>query len=224
MATIQETGSLSYNRPRSSTTVSTTLRTNYDILPTPAVNQTSQDIYFDLDPTTVPQEDTITISAGITGDIYAVSISDGTTTDIYYYVQEAGDTDAVVAASLQPLLDLHPGVKVTVASNVLTVEGVHGGETITIDVSASTTAGNLVVANVTAASGTPLYAKVANIVTETELTSAGTNPGFPRLKMITTYYDGDPTTPVVLNTKEVYTTSPRSLDEIQTNNGIAQPV
>lgn len=224
MPTIQNVGSLAYDRARSSTTIETTLNTTYDIITPPGPNQTSEDVYFDLDPTTVAQVDTLTISAGVADDLYTVSIGDGTTTDIYTYRQEAGDTDAIVAASLAQLLDLHPGVRAVAAAAVITITGAHGGETITIDPSASTTPGNAVVASVTAASGTPLYVKVANITTTKELTSNGTLTGFPRFTMTTTFYDGDDTTPVVLLTKPIYTTGPRSLNEIQVNNGILQPV
>lgn len=221
--TIQDKGSLIYSRPRTSTEVSTTLETSYDILPSPGANQTSEDVWFDLDPDTVAQESTITISAGTTDDLYTVSIADGTVTDRYTYRQEVGDTATIIATSLAQLLDLHPGVKVTSASNVINVVGVHGGVTVTITVSASTTPGNLVVATPTAAAGTPKYVKVMNIITEKELTTSGTNKGFPKVSMTVAYYDGDDTTPVVLSTKTVSSTGPRSLDEIQTNNGVARP-
>lgn len=222
--TLQTTGELVYSRPRTSLDVETTLATVYDILPPTVANATSEDVYFDLNPATVAQESTITIAAGSTNNLYTVSISDGTTTDIYTYRQETGDTGTIIATSLAQLLDLHPGVRVTSATNVITVKGVHGGQAITIDVSTSTTAGNLVVATVTAPSGTPLYAKLAKITTTKELTEATAgNNGYLRIKMETIYYDGDTVTPVVTTTKEVYTTSPTSLDKIQTDNGIARP-
>lgn len=224
MATIQTVGSLEYNRPRTSQTVGTTLNTSYQILPPTTANETSEDVYFDLDPDTVKQVDTLTISAGVLDDLYTVSISDGTTTDIYTYRQEAADTPTIIAASLAQLLDLHPGVRVTSAAGVITVTGVHGGVTITIDVSASTTPGNIVLANVTPASGTPLFVKVATITTQKALTDADINTGFPRITMVTEYYDGDPVTPVVLSTKEVYTTGPKNLDTMQTENSIVRPV
>lgn len=223
MATIQTIGTLEYNRLRTSQTVGTTLDTSYQILPPTVVNETSEDVYFDLDPSTEKQVDTLTISAGVTDDLYTVSIGDGTTTDIYTYRQEAADTATIIATSLTQLLDLHPGVRVTSAADVITLTGVHGGETITISVGTSTTPGNIVLANVTPASGTPLYVKVAKITTKKELTSAEPNTGFPRITMETVYYDGDEVTPVILNTKEVYTTGPKSMDEIQTDNGIARP-
>ena len=222
--TLQTTGTLDYNRPRTSTVVSTTLATVYDILPPTVANSTSEDVYFDLNPATVAQQSSITIAAGTTDDLYTVSIADGTTTDIYTYRQEAADTATIIATSLAQLLDLHPGVRVTSATNVITVKGVHGGTVITISVAAATTPGNLVVASVTPASGTPLYAKIAKITTTKELTEATAgNNGFPRIKMETIYYDGDATTPVVVTTKEVYTTGPSSLDAIQSDNGIARP-
>lgn len=223
-STIQTTGSLSYGRPRTSSTVDVTLSTSYDILPPTDPNATSEDFYMDLDPTTVAQESTITIAAGSTDDLYTVSIADGTTTDIYTYRQEAADTATIIATSLTQLLDLHPGVRVTSATNVITLVGVHGGVAITIDVSDATTPGNLVVATPTTASGTPLFVKIATVTTTKELTEAfaGVN-GFPRIFMSVDFYDGDETTPLILATREVSTTGPRSLDEIQVANGIAQP-
>lgn len=223
-STIQTTGSLSYGRPRTSATLPVTLATSYEILPATDPNETSEDFYMDLDPDTVAQVSTITIAAGSTNDLYTVSIADGTTTNIYTYRQEAADTATIIAASLAELLDLHPGVRVTSATNVITVTGVHGGVVITIDVSASTTPGNAVVATPTAAVGTPLFVKIATVTTTKILTeaSAGVN-GYPRVIMSVSFYDGDATTPLVLATREVSTTGPLSLDTIQLNNDIAQP-
>lgn len=224
MPTIQTTGTLEYNRPRTSQDVETTLNTSYQLLPATVPNETSEDVYFDLDPATVAQVDTLTVSAGVADDLYTVSINDGTTTDIFTYRQETDDTPTIIAASLARLLDLHPGVRVTSALGVITSTGVHGGEVITYSVATSTTPGNIVVANTTAASGTPLYVKVATISTRKELTTSDINSGFPRLTMETVYYDGSPTTPVVQNSKSVYTTGPVNLDKMQTDNGIARPV
>lgn len=223
-STLQTTGSLAYARPRTAPTVDVTLLASYELIPPTVANATSEDFYMDLDPTTVAQESTITIAAGITDDLYTVSIADGTTTDIYTYRQEAADTADIIAASLTQLLDLHPGVRVTAATNVITVAGVHGGVVITIDVSSSSTPGNLVTATPTAASGTPLFVKIATVTTTKVLTeaSAGVN-GFPRVLMSVDFYDGDAVSPIILATREVSTTSPRNLDDIQVANGIAQP-
>lgn len=220
MPTIQQIGSLSYNRLRLVDSLPVTLQTNYDILPSPAANQTVEDVFFDLDPAVIAQEDTITIAAGTTDDLYTVTIGDGTTTSTYTHRQTATDTADTVAASLAQVLDLHPGVRVTAATNVVTVKAVHGGEVITIDASTSSTPGNLVVASVTAPVGTPNYVKVMTITTTKELTDSGTDKGFPKVTMDVSFLDGDAVTPVQLSSKIVSSTGPRSLDTIQTNNGV----
>ncbi|HET8689085.1 MAG TPA: hypothetical protein VFM18_20940, partial [Methanosarcina sp.] len=139
----------------------------------------------------VSQVNTITITAGSAGNDYIIEIDDGTNSAIVSYVQQAGDTAASIAARLLEEINGVPSVSdlvsATVLSNVLTLTADLPGTALTYDVSASTTPGNIVVAQTTAASGTAKMRKISEIKSYFEIPSGGRN-----LVIVsqTVFYDG----------------------------------
>jgi hypothetical protein len=127
----------------------------------------------------VSQVNTITITAGSTGNDYLIGISDGTNDAIVSYVQQSGDTATVIAARLLEEINGVPSasalVSGTASANVLTLTSDLPGVTITYDVSGSTTPGNIVVAQTTAASGTAKMRKIGEIKTYFILPVGGRN-------------------------------------------------
>jgi len=110
-----------------------------------------------------PQEDTVTVTAGSAGEIYALDITVGGTTESVDYVMMAGDTADDIAAAIAAEFS---SADITLAAasvsgNVVTVTSASPGSTATLDVSRSTTPGNFAVANTVAASGTGNSVKVA---------------------------------------------------------------
>ncbi|MFM6214196.1 hypothetical protein, partial [Planktothrix sp.] len=113
----------------------------------------------------VSQVNTMTITAGSTGDDYLIGVTAGDDSAIISYTQRSGDTATTIAARLLEEINGVPSasalVSGTAAANVLTLTSDLPGVTITYDVGGSTTPSNIVVAQTTAASGTAKMRKVA---------------------------------------------------------------
>lgn len=217
MATTEQAlGTLQYDRPRLSTTNPTTLKSEYRLVATTEENELKIQQYLSLDPVNVAQETTITITAGIDGDLYDAIIDDGTVSDSYSYRQSGAMTADELAIALAKRIDLHPGVRATVSTNVITVLGVIPGVNITFDESNSTTPGNLAITTPTAASGTPLH----RLISETTINWTTDTLGFAKVSSQSNFYNGDEP-PTLSNAGALYDSkSSVSLDSIQTANGI----
>lgn len=163
----------------------------------------------------VSQVNTITITAGSAGNDYIIEIDDGTNSAIVSYVQQAGDTAASIAARLLEEVNGVPSVSDlvsgTVASNVLTLTADLPGTALTYDVSASTTPGNIVVAQTTAASGTAKMRKISEIKSYFEIPSGGRN-----LVIVsqTVFYDGANPPVVVRENTATRSNHPLSMEAI----------
>ena len=163
----------------------------------------------------VSQISTITITAGSTGNDYILEISDGTNEGIVSYVQQTGDTATTIAARLLEEINGVPSVSNLVSgtaeANVLTLISDLPGVAITLDVSASTTPSNLVVAQTTAASGTAKMRKIAEIKIYYEVPSGSRN-----LIAVsqTTFYDGANPPVVARNNPESRSNHPQSMEAI----------
>lgn len=109
------------------------------------------------------QVDTLTLTAGTAGDIYALDITVGGTTESVEYVMMAGDTADDIAAAIAAEFSSADMTLAAAAasSNVVTVTSASPGSAATLDVTRSTTPGNIAVANTVAASGTGNSIKVA---------------------------------------------------------------
>jgi hypothetical protein len=221
MVTTQEISQIEYDRPKSSTVTPTMLKSEYRIVPSAAPNTIKISQYISLDPTAVEQEDTITISAGGMGDIYAVKITDDSIEETFHYIQSGGDTASVIASRLARRLDLHPSVRATAVNNIITVKGAVPGNAYTVDITDSTVDTNLVVASVKVASGTPKHALICDVLVEWKVDTMG----YPCAHFNTDFFDGNPTNPI-----KVYSLGPatmkgnNNLDDIQTAQGILRPV
>ena len=127
----------------------------------------------------VSQVNTMTITAGSTGDDYLIGITAGGNSAIVSHTQRSGDTATTIATRLLEEINGVPSasalVSGTAATNVLTLTSDLPGATITYDVSGSTTPSNIVVAQTTAASGTAKMRKIGEIKTYFILPSGGRN-------------------------------------------------
>lgn len=109
------------------------------------------------------QVDTATVTAGTVGDVYQIAITSGGSTEFVEYVQNTGDTaDDIAEALAVEFSGTDVSLAAAVASaNVITLTGANPGDSITYDVTSSTTPANLAIASTTAASGTGNVVKVA---------------------------------------------------------------
>lgn len=115
--------------------------------------------------TTESQTDTCTISIGTTGNIYSISIDSDGTTEYVDTIQMAGDTVETIAERL--LLEINNNaskVTATRTAGVITLTANTPGEVVTYSVTGSDVPGDLVVASVTAASGTVVEWKMHEIL------------------------------------------------------------
>lgn len=217
MPTDQAVFELSYNRPRdpiaNNLTSSFTLE-NYDDGSGNVGVKITQMI--NLDPSAVEEVTTLTITAGVTNDLFAVTIAG----DTYIYKQKAGDTADIVATELAKRADANPKVKATAAANVVTLTGVVAGETLAITDGGSTTPANMTIAETTAASGTAKYRKLSEVVL---LPGVDNQKFYPMYTIKTGWFTGaDPATeanqPVSTKTEKYLV----SLDAIQTTEGVAR--
>lgn len=165
----------------------------------------------------VSQVNTITITAGSAGNDYILEVSAGTNDAIVSYVQQAGDTANIIAARLleeiNGVASVSSLISATVLNNVLTTTSDLPGTTISYDVGASTTPGNIVVAQTTAASGTAKMRKIGEIKTYFEIPSGGRN-----LVLVSqsVFYDGANPPAVVRNSPETRGNHPESMETLAT--------
>jgi hypothetical protein len=225
MVTTQSATTIQYDRPNSSVTTSTTLPSEFRKV-TSNADTIKYEVYSTLNPDNVAQVDTITITAGVVSDVYAIEVDDGTTARVGAYIQQTGDTAAIIATRLAEVLDLHPGVQATATNNVITLTSLIAGTSIAYDNAQSTTIGNAVIASVDAAVGTPIHRKLADFSVKRTLVTTGSGElkkDYESYQLSVNFYDG--ANPAVLTTAQgpVSLTSTLDLNTIQVDNGIAQP-
>lgn len=161
------------------------------------------------------QVSTLTITAGATGDDYIIEITAGAKNAIASYVQQAGDTANIIASRLLAELNGVPSISElvsgTVTNNVITLTADEPGINVTYDVSASTTAANLVVAETTSEAGTAKMRKIAEIKTFLEVPTGGRN-----LSIVsqTTFFDGANPPNEVRKNPETRVNHPQSMEAI----------
>lgn len=163
----------------------------------------------------VSQVNTITITAGSAGDDYIIGVSDGTDDALVSYVQQSGDTASTIAARLLEEINGVPSVSNlifgTVVAGVITLTAIMPGVALTLDVSASTTPGNLVVATPTSASGTAKMRKIGEIKTYFTLPADGRNlAGVSQV----VFYDGGNPPSVARTGSESRANHPTSMEAI----------
>ena len=220
---IESVGSLNYDRPKLANTDNITLPIEMRQMSGDAANEVKTEVWVSLDPANVAQQDTIAITAGVAGDLYSVAITVGANTETYIYKMKTGDDAVAIAIGLSKLLNVDLNIQATVAAGAteIKLKGTVPGTAYTIDVSDSTTAGNLAVTSDAVASGTALHRKIYDITLKIDLTVSDTG-SFPKGKISTKSYDGA-TTPVLLQSFDLETpTHSKSLDALQTTAGVAR--
>lgn len=162
-----------------------------------------------------PQVSTLTITAGSNGNDYIIEISNGTKTALVSYVQQAGDTASKIAERLTDEINGVPTVSelvsATVNNNVITLTSDEPGVTLNYDVSASTTPGNLVVAQTTPASGTAKMRKVGEIKINFEVPVGGRNISAVSQAV---FYDGSEPAVIARSGTENRANHPQSLEAL----------
>jgi len=213
----QGIGSLSYERPKNSATTPTTLETEYRVSFTGNVG--TVEWWMTLDPATVAEETTVTITAGATGNYYVIDVVVGADSKSYIHKQVAGDTAATIAAYLAKIIDTNPNVRATAASNVISIKAAVPGTDLLIDGTDSTTPANVVVATVAANGGTALHRKIG----EASLTFSINAAGFPEITTNGKWFDGGVSPVQLVPFGPLRATSNKALDAIQTAQGVARP-
>lgn len=165
----------------------------------------------------VAQVNTLTITAGTTGDDYIVDISNGTVSAIATYTMQTGDTATIIASriaeEINGLASTSALVSATVAGAVITITADNPGVAITYDVSESTTPANLVVAQTTASSGVAKMGKVSEVKIYFEIPSGGRNQ---QIVTQTIFYTGaNPAVEVRRNTEQ-RANHPQSMETLET--------
>lgn len=184
------------------------------------------DFFSNLVTGSVLEQQTVTITAGVDGDNYILTHPSLTTP--ITYVQQTGDTADDIAAALGSYLNGSGEVEADVATNVITVTFGDSADVALIDVSGSTTPGNLVVAETQAGTGTAAKRKILSIaVTQTVVNQVGTGQdlvdnGKLVISAQGTEYAGDVAETVVNTggTTTIYTTQ-ESLPVKQANQGLS---
>lgn len=219
MSTDQFTGVLQYSRPKSIVTENQSLVSEYRTVTTNTENQMVVRQYISLDSDAISQEYTITITAGVDGDIYEIQVDDDTINNYYAYVQHGTMTAAAIATELARRIDLHPSVRAVSSGAVITVKGVMAGLTFALDNSDSTDPLKVVINETAVASGEIAH----RLISETKVNWTTELSGIPKTNYQTTYYNGA-ATPVVFSNGPLFESKGTlSLDSIQTSNGIPRP-
>lgn len=226
----QAAASLTFNRPKLSTTAPATVLAEYR-LASPAENQAKIEQYISLDPAAVSQQSTVTIAAGTVGDIYAITVggdapptagssSSTLASQTYLYKQKTGDTPTIIAKALAALIDSDPRVTASSSTGTITVTGAVSGLAFTLDNTGSTTVGNVTIPPVTrAASGSVKHVKVVDIALVFDVSS----DGLPTCNISVQWFTGDATS-VAFQAPVLYSAKgPRSIDTMQVANGIPRP-
>lgn len=211
-------GLIDYDRPRNTATTPTELEAEYRIT-TSQSNKIKTEWYLTLDPNNVAQTSTVTITAGSTGDEYAIKVSVNSTSFTYRHKQVASETATSIAAFLATLINTNPNIQSTSNAAVITIKSLIPGQAFTLANTESTTAGNVVIATTTANAGTALHRKIA----EAELAFSANNKGFPVVSVSGKWYDGADL-PVFKQTfGPLIGVGNVTLDSIQIAQGIARP-
>lgn len=210
-------GTITYDRPNNTAVTATTLETDYQIS-FPQTNRIRISQFLTLDPAAVAQVSTVTLSAGSTGDDIAIHLTVGATTWVYRHKKAAGDTVTTMAAFLATLINTNPNVSATSALGVITITSAIPGQAFTLANTDSTTAGNVVIASVTANSGTALHRKVVDL----DVTFDVNSEKFPRVTLGGNWFDGGASPIAVLPVSALTASGPRSIDKLQTDAGIAR--
>ncbi|MEH2033205.1 MAG: hypothetical protein V7K67_26850 [Nostoc sp.] len=211
-------GVIDYSRPKNSSTTPTELETEYRIS-TATPNTIAIEWYLTLDPDNVAQVSTVTVTAGTTGDEYAIAVTVGSSTLTYRHKQVASQTATAIATFLATLINTNPNVQATSVGAVITITSVIPGQAFTLANTDSTTPGNVVIATTTANAGTALHRKIgqANVVFGAIAT------GFPVINVSGNWYDGS-ASPVQQQAFGPLTgTGNSTIDAVQTAQGITRP-
>ena len=222
MTTNQATGSFTFDRARTNSSISTSIAAEFSLVDSPDPNQLLIDTYLNLDPDAIAKVMTINLTIGSTGDLYDVEIAnaDDTGARSYSYRQKAGQALSGIAADFAAVIDLDPRVRATSAAGVITITGVAPGEDFNVDVSNSTTEANLTVATTTASSGV----SARRLASRTYIDySVASNTGLLRIATRNEFYNGAEPPAKVNATGAVQATSPVSIDQMQTLNQIPRP-
>lgn len=222
MPTTQEVYTISYPRPKNEQTTTTALETEYKVVaPASGTNNVKIEQWMTLDPDNESFVGTVTLTAGTAGDEYVISVDDGTDDLIYRHNQTATDTATTMATFLAAIIDTHPGVRATSAAGVITVTGAIPGVAITVDTSSSTTPANVVAATSTPASGTALHRKISDITIGWTVDTSG----FPTITVDEAIFYSGAASPTSVSTRTNIAVGKgsKTLDTIQTENGVARP-
>lgn len=231
MSTLQSFGTQAYARPAVTVTTDITVRKEIKVVTNNGNRLVAElwetlNVDSELASPAIANVLTITISQGSDGDIYSVVVDDGVGADEgYAFLQIGTPGAAAIAAGLAKALDASPYVVATASAAVITVTGVIPGRDITLDVTNSTTAGNLVVAQVTAQSGTAVYRKMAELTVDFDIFSQSGSPqnGVQKCLAQIKWYNGED--PAVLERTGASTelgNSIQTLDAVMTANGISR--
>lgn len=232
MPTEQAIGSISYNRPKASTFVATSLQTRQQfnrVSPT----EVRIDVFVNPDGAATRQEDTLTIdSLGNAGDIIGITIDNGASTLPFVHVQQAGDTVNTIASHLGRLINASDDVSATAASGVITITGAIAGANYTLaDITDTINGAGITLANTATASGGGTEYKVAE---EGVAITSNTrkNQSLPSLKIeaTTSFFDiGGSSVPAFNNDGQSFSSGgvasyyhQQTLDTIQSDAGIAR--
>ncbi|MCC5616533.1 hypothetical protein LC605_15925 [Nostoc sp. CHAB 5836] len=211
-------GVIDYDRPRDVATTPTELEAEYRII-TSVANKITVEWYLTLNPDNVPQVSTVTITAGTTGDEYAIKATVGSSAPTYRHKQLAGETAPLIAAFLATLINTNPSLWATSAGAVITIKSLIPGQAFTLANTDSTTAGNVVIATTTANSGTALHRKIA----EADMTFSANTSGFPVVSVSGRWYDGAASPALKQTFGPLVGTGNSTLDTIQIAQGIVRP-
>jgi hypothetical protein len=225
----QVAGTLSFNRPKLSTTAPAAVTCEYR-LSTTADNQVKIEQYASLDPSAVAQVSTIVVKPGAVGDLYSVTLSgDAPPTtgssnatlepQTYIYRQKEGDTAAIIAEGLAKAITDDPRVAAKASGGTITVTGAVSGLAFVLDNAGTTTVGNAVIATPTKAAGNVRHVKVQEIVI-----NYGVNEtGLPTLTAFVQWFTGDATSVPFQAPVKYAATGPKTFDAMQVANGIPRP-
>lgn len=213
-------GSIVFPVPVAPTSVTSKTEVKIVTATSPTLGATVE-FWADIQGGAVGQVNTLTVTLGTTGDVYAVSISTGLAADpeIYSVVQETGDTATILAARLAKDLNNDSRVEAKNVAGVITVTGTTAGQAITISANPetlTTTPANLVLALVTAASGTSVYRKLASAVVVFTVNASGN----PVTTVTPTFFDGSSNNVAIAGASAVERTHPKMLSTMRTENGL----
>lgn len=218
MATDQIRTTLTYNRPAPANTINLPFEMRLSHDTAASADDAVLEVWMSLNPAVIAKVVTIEITAGTTGNLYDVAIA-GTS---YIVKQAAGDTDASLATKIAQAIDRDTNVSAKVDpadDNLVRITGIVAGNDFSAADGGSTTPGNLTFTTATAASGTPLHRKIAELRIVPGIHSTGFQL---ELAGTATYYDGAATPAAVGSTQSATFRHRSTIDAIQTAQGVPQ--